>query len=76
MAEKRTAARDASREAAPSENTSAAIFAIASRIGNCIACGQHIRLTAGVTTCPTCAAWRRWYSAHRIASRYLREIPR
>jgi len=45
-------------------------------LGNCINCGQHIRLTAGVTTCPTCAAWRRWYSAHRIASRYLREVAR
>lgn len=45
-------------------------------IGNCINCGQHIRLTGGATTCPTCTAWRRWYVAHRIASRLLREAMR
>lgn len=44
--------------------------------GACIHCGQHIRLTSGATTCPTCSAWRRWFSAHRIASRALREVPR
>ncbi len=46
------------------------------RLGNCANCGQRIRLVGGVTTCPTCAAWRRWYIAHRIASRYLREATR
>lgn len=45
-------------------------------LGNCIHCGQHIRLVGGATTCPTCAAWRRWYVAHRIASGYLREVGR
>lgn len=45
-------------------------------LGNCANCGQRIRLVGGVTTCPTCAAWRRWYIAHRIASRYLREVTR
>lgn len=45
-------------------------------LGTCIACGAHIRLTAASTTCPTCSAWRRWYVAHRIASRYLREVAR
>ncbi|MBX3704613.1 MAG: hypothetical protein KF822_12630 [Steroidobacteraceae bacterium] len=45
-------------------------------LGNCANCGQHIRLTGGATTCPTCTAWRRWYVAHRIASRLLREAMR
>lgn len=52
------------------------IIPLAPRLGNCINCGQYIRLVGGATTCPTCSAWRRWYSAHRIASRYLREVPR
>lgn len=42
-------------------------------LGSCINCGQHIRLVGGATQCPTCSAWRRWFIAHRIASRYLRE---
>lgn len=46
------------------------------RLGTCANCGQHIRLIGGATTCPTCSAWRRWYSAHRLASRYLREVAR
>lgn len=45
-------------------------------LGACASCGQHIRLIGGATTCPTCSAWRRWYSAHRLASRYLREVAR
>lgn len=45
-------------------------------LGACANCGIRIRLTGGITTCPTCTAWRRWYVAHRIASRYLREAMR
>lgn len=44
------------------------------RLGTCANCG--IRLVSGATTCPTCTAWRRWYVAHRIASRLLREAMR
>lgn len=73
MRERETAARDASREAAQEDQLAACIIP---PLGACINCGQHIRLVAGVTTCRTCAAWRRWYSAHRIASRYLREVQR
>lgn len=54
----------------------AAILKIAEKIGNFINCGARIRLVAGVTTCPTCSAWRRWYIAHRIASQALREAIR
>lgn len=36
-------------------------------LGNCASCGGRLRLVAGSTTCPTCGAWRRWASAHRIA---------
>ena len=46
------------------------------RLGNCANCGIRIRLVGGATTCPTCSAWRRWYIAHRLASRYLREVAR
>lgn len=49
------------------------IIPLAPNVGNCILCGQHIKLVGGATTCPTCAAWRRWYSARRIAARALRE---
>ena len=73
MPDKRKAAPDWHQEAAQEDQLAARIIP---PLGNCINCGQHIRLTAGVTTCPTCAAWRRWYSAHRIASRYLREVQR
>lgn len=45
-------------------------------LGNCINCGQHIRLTGGATTCATCRAWHRWYRAWRLSSRYLREATR
>lgn len=44
-------------------------------VGRCISCGQHIRMTIP-STCATCRAWHRWYSARRIASRYLREAMR
>lgn len=36
-------------------------------LGNCLACGGRLRLVVGATSCPTCSAWRRWASAHRIA---------
>ncbi len=45
-------------------------------LGNCANCGAHVRLIGGTTTCPTCAAWHRWYSAHRIASQALRGVTR
>ncbi|MCO5106649.1 MAG: hypothetical protein M9907_06175 [Burkholderiaceae bacterium] len=45
-------------------------------LGNCAGCGARIRLIGRATICPTCSAWRRWYIAHRIASRYLREVAR
>ena len=70
MPSKIKAAPDASREAAQVNQRTRII----PPLGNCINCGQHIRLTGGVTTCATCKAWLRWYSAHRIASRYLREV--
>ena len=43
-------------------------------LGCCINCRIRIDVTAGTLRCPTCAAWRRWYSAHRIASQALREV--
>lgn len=45
-------------------------------VGACVSCGQCIRLIGGATTCSTCSAWRRWYSAHRLASAALREATR
>lgn len=42
-------------------------------LGACINCHTRIELVGGATSCPTCSAWRRWYSAARIASGYLRE---
>lgn len=42
-------------------------------LGQCISCGQHIRVTVA-STCGTCQAWRRWFSAHRLASQALREV--
>lgn len=44
--------------------------------GACIGCGIRIAPSSGTLRCPTCAAWRRWFSAHRIASRALREASR
>lgn len=44
-------------------------------VGRCINCGHHIRVTVS-STCGTCRAWHRWYSAHRLATRYLREATR
>lgn len=46
-------------------------------LGRCVNCKQTITLTGPATPlCTTCRAWRRWYVAHRIASRYLREATR
>ena len=47
-----------------------AIIRLAQKIGNCINCGQRIRLIGGITTCAT---WMRWFSSFRIASQALRE---
>ena len=52
------------------------IFAPAQPLGNCIGCGIRIDVRAGTLRCPTCAAWRRWYSAHRLASQALQEVRR
>lgn len=53
-----------------------AIIGAAQYLGNCISCGSRIALVGGATTCPTCSAWRRWYSAHRIAAGFMREVSR
>lgn len=45
-------------------------------LGACIGCGTRISLVGSVTTCPICSAWRRWYSAFRVASQALREAAR
>lgn len=73
---KEKAAPDWHQEAARMVNEPDAIFAPRAGWGNCLSCGSRIRLMAGATTCPTCSAWRRWYSAHRIASGALREVER
>ncbi len=44
--------------------------------GACIGCGIRIAPSNTTLRCPTCAAWRRWFSAHRIASAALREATR
>ncbi len=44
------------------------IFAPAQPLGN------RIDPRGGTLRCPTCAAWRRWYSAHRIASQALQGV--
>ena len=74
MAEKERAAPEGDREAAPEVLLRPAIIPPAQILGKCISCGSRINLVGGATTCPTCAAWRRWYSAHRIASGYMREV--
>lgn len=53
-----------------------AIIAAAQYLGNCINCGSRIELVGGATSCPTCSAWKRWYSAQRIACGYMREASR
>ena len=29
-------------------------------LGNCLQCGQRIKMMGDVTTCLSCRAWRRW----------------
>lgn len=41
--------------------------------GACIGCGIRIAPSSTTLHCATCSAWRRWFSAHRIASQALRE---
>lgn len=41
--------------------------------GACIGCGARITPSTATLRCPTCAAWARWFSAHRVASAALRE---
>lgn len=75
MPEMNRAAPDGNRKAAQ-EDQRERILALQHSLGNCASCGVHIRLVGGATTCPTCAAWHRWYSSFRLASKYLREVPR
>lgn len=75
MPKMKRAALDGNREATQ-ENQRTRIFASHQSVGNCSSCGTRIRLLRGVSTCSTCSAWSRWYSAHRLASRYLREAAR
>jgi predicted RNA-binding Zn-ribbon protein involved in translation (DUF1610 family) len=44
--------------------------------GTCIGCGIRIAPSNTTLRCPTCAAWARWFSAHRLASQALRETTR
>ena len=74
MDEKERAAPVQHREAAQEVLLRPAIISPAQNLGNCISCGSRIALVGGATACPTCSAWRRWYSAARIASGYLREV--
>lgn len=73
MPETNRAAPEANREAAQEDQCNG-ILALQGWLGNCANCGAHVRLIGGATTCPTCAAWRRWYSAHRVAAQALREV--
>lgn len=75
MPEKEMTAIDGNRMAAYKQDHDD-IIPPALPLGNCISCGQRIRLDGGATTCRTCAAWRRWAAAHRIASAALREAMR
>ena len=50
--------------------------AILQPAGRCINCQMRIEPRAGALRCSTCAAWRRWWSAHRIASQALQEATR
>ena len=44
--------------------------------GTCANCRERIRLLGGLTNCPLCAAWRRWYSARRIMIELMRRTGR
>lgn len=39
----------------------------AASLGRCV-CGTPIGSRITGVHCPTCAAWRRWFSAHRVAT--------
>lgn len=54
---------------AAEEERRADILPPALELGNCVACRGRLQLVGGATSCPTCSAWRRWASAHRIACR-------
>ena len=70
------AGRSAATDRDPHTTDNEAIVPPLQRLGNCLNCGQHIKLTGAFTTCGQCAAWRRWHSAHRLASQALREVRR
>lgn len=77
MPKKERAAPTANRKAAP-QTQRTGIVADPEQprkqdFGACIGCGIRIAPSSTTLRCPTCAAWRRWFSAHRIASRALRE---
>lgn len=57
---------------AAENNKRASITPFKPRIGNCIACGQHIRPTGAEPVCATCRAWWSWYRAFEQSSRFLR----
>jgi len=42
----------------------------------CSNCGQHMRAMPWDDLCRTCIAWRKWFFASRLASRFLREARR
>jgi hypothetical protein len=74
--EREGAGRPWGQPGAAEESTNIAILADRGRLGNCANCGIRIDLRGGALNCRTCLAWHRWYSAHRLASRYLQETAR
>lgn len=74
------AALDGNREAAQEDQQRIEIVAdtegARKHYGACIGCGIRIAPSSTTLRCATCAAWRRWFSAHRIASRALRGATR
>lgn len=75
MPETNRAAPDSNRGAAPKDQR-ARIFSFPPVMGNCASRGIQIDLRGCAPNCRTCSAWHRWYSAHRLASRYLKETAR
>ncbi len=64
---------------AAEEEQRTAIIPLRPRAGNygaCVGCGIAITPSATTLRCRTCAAWARWFSAHRIASAALQEAQR
>lgn len=72
MPETNRAALDGNREAAQ-EDQRTRIFTLPAKLRNCYGCGAQMPSRPGASHCPTCAAWRRWYAAHRAASQAPRE---